>query len=358
MHWSTGKWETGKTVPLQWKKRAMVQKFPFQETLSFPGIWKDLLSSQDLKIGVLYRNWAQCRYSRVLQLLEAFTCDCTSNDGGSDCFSNFHISFSSGFQVVCPGQNAVLVVPPTTIIFPSDSINDPETTGCVNVEVDSISPQPFEQPQEQSPSSYLISQKKNSDLFSFLNSYQAAIGQIAGEGIQFKFSSTFPNSTSSSPKLRHLELCVSISDETGTIEFRKYPIRDLAITGNDLQELVPKELTLVLAENGLYCTVVEDPIEGKTYYPVVRIEDWVDEVPYTTAEIGMMYFAGAVYSLVAFIAIGLLVDILLILKISVKRTLVQIDIFLVCLSKYFFCLFSLASSLFFLSFVLPRFFSL
>eukprot|EP01102_Stenamoeba_stenopodia_P013963 TRINITY_DN4592_c0_g5_i1.p1 TRINITY_DN4592_c0_g5~~TRINITY_DN4592_c0_g5_i1.p1 ORF type:complete len:736 (-),score=155.73 TRINITY_DN4592_c0_g5_i1:101-2308(-) len=283
--WQNGEWRESLKRPLEWKKRDYVQKFHYSETLAFNQIYGDLKAAISSKFAVSLRNEIECRFGKVMELVEALSCDCVANsDKGEACFDNYNSEVPSGSVIVCTGQETVLKVPPDIVRFPYDAVNT--KIGCSNVSVSLISALQFQTPKEKSLSSYLIGAQQPEDEYSFVNDYQAEVGQVFGDGIKI---------TAQGPRVRRVEVCAAEREEIN-LNTKKFRVRDFALPGSDVNQLVPQGLSLYKTSNGLWCAVIENP-SNKPYYPVIRIKDWEDEVPYSTADIVLMYIAASLYAI-------------------------------------------------------------
>jgi len=149
-----------------------------------------------------------------------------------------------------------------------------------------ISALQFQTPQEKSLSSYLIGAEQPEDEYSFVNDYQAEIGQVFGDGIKI---------TEDGPKVRRVEICAAERDEI-SLNTNKFKIRDFALQGSEINQLIPQELSLHQLPNGLWCAEIENPT-SQPYFPVIRIDDWQDEVPYSNADLILMYIAASLYAI-------------------------------------------------------------
>jgi len=282
LRWQPGKWKESVVRKPQWKKRDYVQKFKWSETLAFPRIYDDINSAIASKFAVSLRNEIQCRFNRIMDLTEALSCDCVESDEqGESCFTGYNSDVTAG-AVVCSTQDTILKVPPDVIRFPIGAVET--RVGCSNISVSLISALQFQTPQEKSLSSYLIGAEQPEDEYSFVNDYEAEVGQVFGDGIKI---------TVDGPRVRRVEICAAPRDDI-TLNTKAFPIRDFAIPASGLNQLEPLELTLYETPNGLWCAEIEDPSD-EPYYPVIRIKNWADEVPYSNADLILMYVAASLY---------------------------------------------------------------
>jgi len=293
LEWQQGKWREAVKRGLQWKKRDYVEKVEWSDTLAFDRIYSDLKIAISSKFAVSLLNEIECRFGKVMELLEAIACDCSVDEDygaeGDACFDNFNSEVPSGSVIICTGQETVLRVPPDIIHFPPNAVvQHGFGDGCANVSVSLISALQFQTPQERSLSSYLIGAQQPEDEFSFVNQYRAEIGQVFGDGVKI-------TSAKGGPKVERVEVCVAQREEID-LNTKRFRVRDFAIPGSDLNELIPQELTLYKTPNGLWCAEIQNP-GSKPYYPVIRIEDWKDEVPYSEADLVLMYIAGSLYAI-------------------------------------------------------------
>jgi len=110
MKWQKGKWRESVSRPLVWKKRDYVQKFHWADTLSFDKIYSDVNAAVGAKFAAALRNEIQCRLGKVMELVEAISCDCSTGDRGETCFNNFNSEVPSGSVIVCKGEEVLLTV--------------------------------------------------------------------------------------------------------------------------------------------------------------------------------------------------------------------------------------------------------
>jgi hypothetical protein len=290
MGWQPGVWMEPIPRKLSWRKRELVQKFKFEKTLSFPTVFDDVNTAINLEFGFLLLAEAQCRFSKIMELLETIACTCSSSPSSStssDCYGNFQREVPSGTVAVCPGENATLSTPPAKIKFNLGS-KEERLEGCSNVTVSFISAMEFKTPQEVSLSSYLISPQKPESDFGFLNGNKAEIGQVFADGILLAVSGK---------KLKSVYVCITERGDVA-LDYNRFSIYDFAIPGSDDRELVPLELEVEILEGGFFCAEIENPAQ-KPYYPVLRLNNWEEAIPYTHAEVILMYVTGGIYAVVA-----------------------------------------------------------
>jgi len=289
--WQRGEWRGGGGQrKLEWKKRDYVQKFKWSKTLAFYRIYQDISAAIASKFAVSLRNEIQCRSGKIMELLEALSCDCVDDSSESRaCFDDYNAEVPSGTAIICSNEETLLRVPPDLIRFPFGSVES-RKTGCSNVSVSLISALQFQTPHEKSLSSYLIGAQQPEDEFSFVNQYSAEIGQVFGDGIKI---------TADGPPVIRVEVCAAQREEI-KLNLKKFPIRDFALpvsspSNDNLNELEPLGLTLYETPNGLWCAEIQNP-KSQPYYPIIRIQDWQDEVPYSDADLILMYVAASLYA--------------------------------------------------------------
>jgi len=109
--WRRGQWREATSRPLEWRRRQYIQKFRYDDTLSFATIYADLEFAINNKFALGLQAEVECRYNRIMQLLETLACDCTSDSNGQeDCYSSFRVDVPSGAAIVCPGVETLIEV--------------------------------------------------------------------------------------------------------------------------------------------------------------------------------------------------------------------------------------------------------
>lgn len=303
MPWHPGKWTKATSRSLEWRKRDFVQKYKFDKTLSFIRIADDLDNAIWRKHIFYLRSEAECRYNKILSLLKTLACDCADgSDGGENCYSKLESSLPSGTALVCPGVETLVSIPPDTVLFPKNAVDKYEK--CIEIPISVESALVYQTPPEETVTSFLIGKENPKDPYSFKNEYKAEIGQVFGDGIQLD---------QDDGKAAEVRLCFASRDDID-IDTKKFPVRDVAIEGDEFGELIPQNLKLRHDPSGRWCVWIEDP---KTlYYPVVRIDDWEDEVPYTKAALVLMFVAGALYLFNSVYALMQLVEVVILPALS------------------------------------------
>lgn len=178
-----GRWVAPQVAQLSVVEPRFYQKYTWQLALDVDELANQLSLAIDLESSFAQRSAALCSLMPSLSYLPTLTCGCAYDapiDANVECFTGAYTQLEySGVGLPCLGQSYLMVVPPATLNFTETSVS----SGCRSVLGQPISSSTFVHPSVDTPHSLFIRLRTRED-YTLYNAGHAAIGRIAGAGVQ------------------------------------------------------------------------------------------------------------------------------------------------------------------------------
>ncbi|KAM9940645.1 hypothetical protein ACTFIT_007155 [Dictyostelium discoideum] len=281
--WTPAVWQGGISIKPQWRTNQYVYPTSVRKVLNYEQLFNELDDSVNTHIADLYRSEVLCRMERVEGNLRSISCSCSEN-GSPDCFSSSALLL--GQSKPCANEESSYDFSFGRVEFTKKSVQ----SGCTSVLVSQVSQQLYKSTIAQTLSSNFVSYKKP-DNYGILNDKDAIIGTILGDGI-----------TINTQGVLSLTICLQFN---GTKYSKSYDIYDFAISTSNspLRPLDVETFTKKspVDESELLCTILTNFTEDKSFFPIIRIENWSSQEKevFDKTATGLIYTLACIFMLTA-----------------------------------------------------------